>query len=116
MNRIANTIELQTELRRILALAEQPNPSREVIASELVALRDRVASGGFGIHKPAEADEALALAYNTLHSFKADMDRMEEIPKSMLYIYNLVGKATDLIVDARKHTYQLREYVRRGRY
>lgn len=116
MNRIANTKELQTELRRILALAEQPNPSREAIASELNGLRERVASGGFGIHKPAEADEALAKAYNTLHSFKADMDRMEEIPKSMLYVYNLVGKSTEAIVEARKHTYQLRETVRRGRY
>jgi chromosome segregation ATPase len=44
MNKIANTQELQAELRTLLAYSETPNPSREKIASALESLSERVAS------------------------------------------------------------------------
>jgi len=45
MNKIANTNELQTALRRILAYAQTERPSRVKLASELQSLSVRVAAG-----------------------------------------------------------------------
>jgi hypothetical protein len=44
MHKIANTIELQTELRRLLAYAESRQPSRVVLAEALSTLSERVAA------------------------------------------------------------------------
>ena len=64
--------------------------------------------------KPAEADDAMGEAYRTLISFKLGLDRMEEIPKDLLPLYDQAGKAIDLIVKAQRETYQLREMARRA--
>jgi hypothetical protein len=45
MHKIANSSELQTEILRVLAMAQKPNPSRTKLASELNNLADRVAAG-----------------------------------------------------------------------
>jgi hypothetical protein len=45
MDKIASPKELATELRSILAYAEQAKPSRDKIATDLRALADRTASG-----------------------------------------------------------------------
>lgn len=45
MNKIASSLELQSELQRILRLASEPNPSRVRLANELYALGDRLAAG-----------------------------------------------------------------------
>jgi hypothetical protein len=65
------------------------------------------------LHRPAEADEALAKAYQALISFKQGFDTMEEIPKQLHGIYSQVMKAMDEVGEARKHTYQLREMTKR---
>jgi hypothetical protein len=65
------------------------------------------------LHKPAEADEALAKAYQALISFKQGFDSMHEIPKDFHGIYQQVMKAMDEVGAARKHTYQLREMAKR---
>ena len=65
------------------------------------------------LHKPAEADEALGQAYNSLVSFKMAIDRMEEIPKDLHGIYDEIGKAISKVADARKHTTQVRMLARR---
>jgi hypothetical protein len=44
MHRIANTTELQSELRRLIAYAESPQPSRERLAAALNDLSERVAA------------------------------------------------------------------------
>jgi hypothetical protein len=44
MNKVANAEQLQSELRRILAASQRPNPSREKLAASLRELASRVAS------------------------------------------------------------------------
>ena len=66
------------------------------------------------LHKPAEADEALGQAYNALISFKSGFDRMEEIPRDYLPIYNEISKAVDKVVAARQATTQVRMMARRA--
>lgn len=70
-------------------------------------------TAGMPLHKPAEADEKLGEAYRGLHSFKFAFDQMEEIPANLQPIYNQIMKASDAIVEARRHTAQLREMVKR---
>ena len=53
MRRIANTHELVSELRGILAEASSANPSRNEIAAKLASLSTRVAAGGFKDYKEA---------------------------------------------------------------
>lgn len=65
------------------------------------------------LHKPAEADEALAKAYLALHAFKAAFDDMHEIPKSLEAVYKQTMKAAEAVGKARESTYQLREMARR---
>lgn len=47
MERIASPKDLQDELRRLTALASEPNPSRAKLAFELVALADKLAGQAF---------------------------------------------------------------------
>jgi hypothetical protein len=42
MDKIANSAELQTELRKLLAYTSQPHPSRTFIARELATLSMRM--------------------------------------------------------------------------
>jgi hypothetical protein len=44
MRKIAAPQDLQTELRRLLAYSQEHQPSRQVVASELRGLADRVAA------------------------------------------------------------------------
>lgn len=65
------------------------------------------------LHKPADADNALAQAYLSLTSFKLGMDSMEEIPQQLHGLYAAVNKAINEVAEAKKHTYQLREMTKR---
>lgn len=68
------------------------------------------------LHLAAKADEALGQAYRDLVNLKLGFDTWEEIPASVIPLYNWIGKAISQIVDARKATNQVREMVRLKRY
>ncbi len=63
------------------------------------------------LDRPAQADEALGAAYRALVTFKQGIDSMHEVPSNLKPLYAQVMKAVDEVVDARKHTYQLRMMV-----
>lgn len=58
MQKIANTIELQTALQRILVKASETTPSRNVIAADLLRLAEEVVAG-------VEVEEDPQVLYNT---------------------------------------------------
>lgn len=64
-------------------------------------------------HKAGIADDKLAEAYLALHSFKAGLDGMDEIPKDLLPLYRQALKALDAITTARQETYQTRMMARK---
>jgi hypothetical protein len=66
----------------------------------------------FGWYKPAEVYQALVDAYLKVHSLKADFDRMEEIPQSLMPAYNAVMKAADAIMQAQKASNGLSDQMR----
>lgn len=66
----------------------------------------------FGWYKPAEVYQALVDAYLKVHSLKADFDRMEEIPQSLMPAYNAVMKAADAIMQAQKASNGLSDHMR----
>ena len=61
------------------------------------------------VHKAAEADKAVHDAYLSLHSFKAGLDAMEEIPNYLQPLYSQTMKALDKVSTAIDETNQLRE-------
>ncbi len=65
------------------------------------------------LYKAAEADDLITKAYLSLHSFKAGMDRMEEIPKQLHPVYKELMAALDALDHAKKPSYQLRMMVQR---
>jgi uncharacterized protein YhaN len=62
MRKIASPRDLQAELHRLLAYSQGKEPSREVLASELRALADRVAAKRQQLD-PSKALEGNAVAY-----------------------------------------------------
>ena len=58
-------------------------------------------------YKAAEADKKLSEAYLALHSFKAGLDAMHEIPPDLLPLYRQCMKALDKLHDAKTEAYQL---------
>lgn len=68
------------------------------------------------LHLAAKADEAIGQAYRDLVSLKLGFDTWEEIPESVMPLYNWIGKAISQIVEARKASNQVREMVRLKRY
>lgn len=80
MNKIATAEQLQAELRDILAMTEEPGPSREKLAAALESLADRVAieTPGSTLAKRARAmkkdidtyDDQVSTMYNDLEKFE----------------------------------------------
>ena len=65
------------------------------------------------LDRPAKADDALALAYQSLIAFKQGLDGMSEIPSHLQGVYKKVMNAVDTVTEARKDTYDLRMMARR---
>lgn len=76
---------------------------------------DRTAKVNFDsvTHKAAEADGKMTEAYLALHSFKAGLDDMHEIPAYLQPLYKQVMKALDKLTDAKAEAYQLSMMTRR---
>lgn len=65
-------------------------------------------------HKAAEAEKKMSEAYLALHSFKAGLDAMEEIPASLKPLYGQVLKALDALQPAQREAAQLAGMTRRA--
>jgi hypothetical protein len=65
-------------------------------------------------HEAAKADENVGDSYRRLVALKAGFDRMAEIPKQYMPLYNEIGKAVSALADARQSTNQVREMVKRA--
>lgn len=74
MRKIANSRELRTELRGILAYAESNNPSRVTIASELNAVTDRLAAD---VTK-ADWERALKADEDMLAKYRANLAKIQK--------------------------------------
>lgn len=95
MLKIANTAELQTELRQILAYAQTEQPSRERIARELEDLGHRLtASNTFS----AELD---ALAGSVISSIRA---KSKTLPEGDLQIAQELSKKLQKAASAMQLT------------
>jgi len=68
----------------------------------------------FPWHVPAEVDGLVTKVYLDLHTVKAAMDSMEEIPKSLQPLYDQTGKALAAQDKLRVETQQLREMAKRS--
>lgn len=84
MNRIANTRELQSELRALLVYSESRNPSRAKLASALVSLASRVA--------PRDLTMVVAMEHATP---EAREKYLHEHPKANPKNHTVKGKDTD---------------------
>jgi hypothetical protein len=75
---------------------------------------DRTAKVNFDsvLHEAAAADEAATKTYLALHSFKAGLDAMEEVPNFLKPIYNQTMKALSALHSTQQETHQLRMMVR----
>ena len=58
-------------------------------------------------HKAAEAEKKLSEAYLALHSFKAGLDAMEEIPNYLRPLYEQTMLALDKLHPAKQEAGQL---------
>lgn len=57
--------------------------------------------------KAAEASQHLAAAYLALHSYKAGLDAMDEIPADLKPLYAQCMKAIDSLMPAQREVHQL---------
>lgn len=64
-------------------------------------------------HKAAEAEKKLGEAYLALHSYKAGLDAMDEIPASLVPLYDQCLKALGKLDPAQKEATQLAGMTRR---
>ena len=65
------------------------------------------------LDRPAKADDALALAYQSLVAFKQGLDSLDELPNGLDRVYKTVMDAVNSVGEARKDTYDLRLMTRR---
>ena len=76
---------------------------------------DRTAKVNFDsvTHKAAEAEKKMSEAYLALHSYKAGLDAMDEIPASLKPLYQQVLKTLDKLHPAQQEATQLAGMTRR---
>lgn len=65
------------------------------------------------LDRPAKADEALTLAYQSLMTFKQGLDSLDELPNGFERVYRTVLDAVNSVAEAKKDTYDLRLMTRR---
>ena len=65
-------------------------------------------------HKAAEAEGKLSEAYLALHTFKAGLDAMHEIPPSLKPLYQQCLKALDKLHPAQQEATQLTGMTRKA--
>lgn len=65
-------------------------------------------------HKASEAEKKMSEAYLALHSFKAGLDAMHEIPNTLKPLYGQVLKALDALHPAQQEATQLAGMTRRA--
>jgi hypothetical protein len=105
MKKIASPAELQSELRRLIALASEGRPSREKLASEIRKVASRVVVGRsvrtLDLRELAEEKSDLEAQLEAVREDdpeakldKADMDRLKELT-------DLEGELGDLEMKAR---------------
>ena len=78
MNKIASPLELQTELRRLLASSQEANPSREKMAGELRVLAGKLAS----VRVSSSGQDILNLLLGGEDKVGDAYDRLEEDEQS----------------------------------
>lgn len=64
-------------------------------------------------HNALTTPTKLSESYRALHSFKAGLDAMEEIPADLMPLYQQVMKALDKLVKAQDEAHQLAEMTRK---
>jgi hypothetical protein len=79
MKKIANSKDLQVELRRVLSYAEGPNPSRERVAEELRELADRLGAAP-GEVNVAKLDKLLDSAEDEIKQMKSSLSKYKSDP------------------------------------
>lgn len=108
MKKIANTQELQSELRSLLSYASSPNPSREKIASALLGLSNRVAMsssldrstwGKYRKKLDSALDNAQVL-FIGLTDFKEDLESGLASPVEALHVLEKAKSTTKRVDDS----------------
>ena len=64
-------------------------------------------------HKAAEAEKKISEAYLALHSFKAGLDAMDEVPSYLTPIYKQCLKAIDKVTSGHQEAVQLAGMTRK---
>ena len=62
---------------------------------------------------PIEAEDNMRSAYTQLHTVKAEMDQMEEMPRDLKTVYDKMMKTLNTISDAIQDAQQVRMLMRR---
>lgn len=102
------------DLRALAGRVERAEPSLSAIDIKPGLVRSEAAQGaGLPLWKGKEADDAVGQAYLAVHSIKAAIDQMDEIPPNLKRLYQTVMHASDKLVAARRETNTIRELARR---
>lgn len=86
---------------------------KESIRDRMMALEAMASRGNLSLHIPAEAENLLAQAYTRLHTFKAELDQMDELNPALKQLYRKVMGAVDKITKAKDDVYNLRMQTRK---